>query len=214
MMILLIDKIKSVWEYVDRIPKWMKNMLIVIFIAVSPLVFNDAISTYYRKDKVNAETYAMNNSMLIQSYMDEILNSNAEICSVLLLNYHNSTESLHGYQYLYISSLTCSPVNDALLDDWDKVKFTPYSRELQYVHMQKVRTIARAKSIDGNIVSITKKLASQGLDNNILYTINGLRSPIGILVVTFRDDVDIDSEYLIMQKIGKLAIILDYENIR
>ena len=80
--------------------------------------------------------------------------------------------------------------------------------------MQKVRTIARAKSIDGNIVSITKKLASQGLDNNILYTINGLRSPIGILVVTFRDDVDIDSEYLIMQKIGKLAIILDYENIR
>ena len=45
MMILLIDKIKSVWEYVDRIPKWMKNMLIVIFIAVSPLVFNDVFST-------------------------------------------------------------------------------------------------------------------------------------------------------------------------
>lgn len=66
MMILLIDKLSPFGNTLTGFEVDEKNMLIVIFIAVSPLVFNGVFATYYRKDKVNARTYAMNNSMLIQ----------------------------------------------------------------------------------------------------------------------------------------------------
>ena len=211
-MVEFYERLKKIWYCVDGFPAWIKNALIVVLIMAAPFVASRITTSEVASNRRTAESYAMENSLLIQSYMNEILCSGNGIKSVMLLSYHNSTESLHGYQYLYVSSFTCAPVNDELLDDWDKVKFTPYSKELQYVHRHKMRTVVESPCTDRNVEALSRKLASQGMERNVLYTINGLKNPIGILVVTFEGQVNFRSEYVIFDKISRLAIILDYEN--
>jgi hypothetical protein len=51
----------------------------------------------------------MNTAVEINEQVQLIASKDNEAFNVLLLNYHNNTQSLQGYKYLYLSCLTEAP---------------------------------------------------------------------------------------------------------
>jgi len=56
-----------------------------------------------------AEKYSMETSIEINQQVQLIAEKDKKAFDVLLLSYHNNTQSLQGYKYLYLSCLTEAP---------------------------------------------------------------------------------------------------------
>ena len=60
------------------------------------------------KSEKAAENYTQNTAIEINDQVKLIADKDQDAFDVLLLNYHNNTQSLQGYKYLYLSCLTLS----------------------------------------------------------------------------------------------------------
>ena len=80
-----------------------------------------------------AEQYSLETAIDINQQVQSIAEIDKDAFDVLLLNYHNNTQSLQGYKYLYLSCLTEAPRSldtPTLKQQWNRLDYIYYADEL------------------------------------------------------------------------------------
>jgi hypothetical protein len=94
-------------------PTTLKTLIIfltgiIAFYIGTDYIANNTVSEVFskvKKDKKESEDYTKSIAPKINTEVNNILNSDTNISNVLLINYHNSTESINGLSYLYMTTL-------------------------------------------------------------------------------------------------------------
>ena len=114
---MFLKQIKQIWEFLNKIhPETRSLIIILLFVWILYSQITDETQRLiYEKSQQEilnnkqAELYSMETSIEINRQVQLIAEKDEEAFDVLLLNYHNNTQSLQGYKYLYLSCLTEAP---------------------------------------------------------------------------------------------------------
>ena len=114
---MILDFFKKCWELLNKINPETRSLIIILlfgWILYSQITSETAKQTEekHRQEIVNnkkAEQYSMNTAIEINEQVQLIADKDKNAFDVILLNYHNNTQSLQGYKYLYLSCLTEAP---------------------------------------------------------------------------------------------------------
>jgi hypothetical protein len=114
---MILDYLKKCWELLNKINPETRSLIIILlfgWILYSQITSETAkqIEEKHRQEIVNnkkAEQYSMNTAIEINEQVQLIADKDKNAFDVILLNYHNNTQSLQGYKYLYLSCLTEAP---------------------------------------------------------------------------------------------------------
>ena len=114
---MILDYLKKCWELLNKINPETRSLIIILlfgWILYSQITSETAkqIEEKHRQEIVKnkkAEQYSMNTAIEINEQIQLIADKDKNAFDVILLNYHNNTQSLQGYKYLYLSCLTEAP---------------------------------------------------------------------------------------------------------
>jgi hypothetical protein len=114
---MILDFFKKCWELLNKINPETRSLIIILlfgWILYSQITSETAkqIEEKHRQEIVNnkkAEQYSINTAIEINEQVQLIADKDKNAFDVILLNYHNNTQSLQGYKYLYLSCLTEAP---------------------------------------------------------------------------------------------------------
>ena len=89
-----------------------------------------------------------------------------------------------------------------------------YVDELERIHNQEIVKIPDIKQMEEDLPKLYRLVKSSDANAVSFYVIEGKKSPIGILVLLYKEPIacQMDKAKIIMPSIQKLAILLDYEN--
>lgn len=200
----------SVWEIIKTL---FLSVLIgyTIYLSLNPEIVFNAYENW-RKDSHNeAIENSMKNSVLIQNEL-ETLRERVGADRVLLLSYHNTTSSLVGVPYIFLTAeaeaigLDIHPVAEG----YERVKTSLYpfvnylNRETYFCgDIENLQTIDKALAyrLQGNDVEHLAALNIEG------------EQPLGVLFITYTTDVSDthkcgDVKDMILRSAGRLAIYL------
>lgn len=166
-----------------------------------------------------AEQYSMEASVDINRQVQLIAEKDKDAFDVLLLNYHNNTQSLQGYKYLYLSCLTEAPesLDTPLIGkQWNKIDYIYYADELSKIHNQSFVQIPNIEQMKYNLPKLYRLVKASDAKAISFFTIEGKNQAIGMVVILYKQEKQYDLEYpkVILPSIQKLALLLDYENIK
>ena len=142
-----LNYFKDVWGIVNRIHPETRSVIIIIlfgWILYSQITgeTGQQIKERFEQEVVSnkkAEQYSMETGIEINQQVQEIAEIDKDAFDVLLLNYHNNTQSLQGYKYLYLSCLTEAPRSldtPTLQKQWNRLDYIYYADELAKLHRQ------------------------------------------------------------------------------
>lgn len=219
-----LDWLKKLWDWLNRIsPETRSLIIIILFGYVLYTQITDStkkfITDYLKKEILHnkeAEQYSIKTSVDINRYVQLIADRDNESNNVLLLNYHNSTQSLHGYRYLYLSCLAevSKSLDDPLLKhQWDKIDFIYYADELTRIHNQSYIQISNIENMIQNFPKLYRLVKSSNAKSVSFFTIEGKDHPIGMIIIFYKNPQKYKTDYYkaILPNIQKLALLLDYE---
>lgn len=166
-----------------------------------------------------AEQYSMKASVDINRQVQLIAEKDEDAFDVLLLNYHNNTQSLQGYKYLYLSCLTEAPesLDTPLIGkQWNKIDYIYYADELSKIHNQSFVQIPNIEQMKYNLPKLYRLVKASDAKAISFFTIEGKDQAIGMVVILYKQEKQYDLEYpkVILPSIQKLALLLDYESIK
>lgn len=166
-----------------------------------------------------AEQYSMEASVDINRQVQLIAEKDEDAFDVLLLNYHNNTQSLQGYKYLYLSCLTEAPesLDTPLIGkQWNKIDYIYYADELSKIHNQSFVQIPNIEQMKYNLPKLYRLVKASDAKAISFFTIEGKDQAIGMVVILYKQEKQYDLEYpkVILPSIQKLALLLDYESIK
>ena len=166
-----------------------------------------------------AEQYSMEASVDINRQVQLIAEKDKDAFDVLLLNYHNNTQSLQGYKYLYLSCLTEAPesLDTPLIGkQWNKIDYIYYADELSKIHNQSFVQIPNIEQMKYNLPKLYRLVKASDAKAISFFTIEGKNQAIGMVVILYKQEKQYDLEYpkVILPSIQKLALLLDYESIK
>ena len=101
-----LNYFNSVWGMINRIHPETRSIIIILLFGWKQI--HDRFEQEIVSNK-KAEQYSMETGVEINQQVQEIAEIDKDAFDVLLLNYHNNTQSLQGYKYLYLSCLTEAP---------------------------------------------------------------------------------------------------------
>lgn len=224
-MLQILKWFKKAWEFINKIhPQTRSLIIILLFGYILYFQLADAtrqfIEERYQEEAIynkKAEKYSMETSTEINNQIQLILEKDKDAFDVLLLSYHNNTQSLQGYKYLYLSCLTEAPryLDTPLLGkQWNKIDYIYYADELSKIHSQGfvyVENIDASKLIFPKLARLIKACDAGAVS---FFTIEGHNSQIGMVVLLYKKAKENRYNYhrSIIPHIQKLAILLDYEN--
>lgn len=164
-----------------------------------------------------AEEYSIKTSVDVNRCVQSIANRDKDCYNVLLLSYHNSTQSLHGFRYLYLSCLAevCKSLDDPLLKhQWNKIDFVYYADELTKIHNQSYVQISDVEIMYRQFPKLYRLVKSSGAKSVSFFTIEGQDHPIGMIVIFYKEPQIYKADYyrVILPNMQKLALLLDYNN--
>ena len=219
-----LNWIKYLWESINKIHPETRSLIIIIlfgWIMYSQITVETAkqIDEKHKQEIVNskkAEQYSMQTAIDINQQVQQIAEIDKDAFDVLLLNYHNNTQSLQGYKYLYLSCLTEAPRSldtPPLKQQWNKLDYIYYADELAKIHSQ---SFVKFENIDGMKRSLPKlyRLVNASEAEAIsFFTIEGHDSQIGLIILFYKESKKYDYKYAgsILPHIQKLALLLDYD---
>ena len=219
--------LNRLWKIADQIPEKIKTLLIVIGAVVAltciiPGQLRQAIINEKEladKNERNADKYTIESSHIINDCILNIEREIPECYNVLLLNYHNSTTSLQGFRYLYLNCITEHPrgIEDELLKDyWNDLEYIYYEDELSRIHNTGYFKVNDIEKIHHIFPKLYKRLQISGAKAVGFCPVEGIESPIGIVLILYKDVQEGDVQYnsTISNQIQKLSTILDYETIK
>lgn len=222
-----LDILTSVFKQIDKIPSIVKTCIIVILFGILAINYTkisnkDIIKQFVINNEIReqiAEQHTFETASDINNCINNISKKDLLAYNVILLSYHNTQKSLQGYRYLYLDCLTECPKGldqEPLKEFWHNLEYVYYENELSKIHSQEYLRISDIDSVKNVMPKIYKKLKVSGAKAAAFYTIEGKKSPIGMIVVLYKDPKTFKvGDYLntMFQDIQKLAIILDYQHI-
>lgn len=215
------EKLQNLWLTIDRIPTTLKTVIIFLttiatFYLGIDYITNNTVSEVFLKVKENkkeSEDYTKSIAPKINAEVNAILNSDTNISNVLLINYHNSTESINGLSYLYMTTLAEAYSDSSIKKEWREVYYIDYASELDKIH-KKTATIINV-DCNNKFPLLSKRLKYCNSNYSMWFTLKGVTSEIGVLVIIYKNEPPIDMIYYsknILASVNKLTMLLDYEN--
>ena len=217
------DWIKKLWEVLNKIHPETRTLIIIVlfgYILYSQITRETERQMYekeyYEEQKTkDAEQYSINTAIEINQQIQLIADIDKEAFDVLLLNYHNNTQSLQGYKYLYLSCLTEAPRTidtPTLKQQWNRIDYIYYADELAKIHNQSFIQFENVEQMTLNLPKLYRLVRASDAKAISFFTIEGHSSPIGLVVILYKDYKEYDYQYAqgILPCIQRLAILLDY----
>ena len=214
------EKLQNLWLTIDRIPTTLKTAIIfltsiTIFYLGTDYIASNTVSEVFFKVKENkkeSEDYTKSIAPKINVEVNAILNSDTNISNVLLINYHNSTESINGLSYLYMTTLAEAYSDSSIKKEWREVYYIDYASELDKIH-KKTSTVINTHN--NKFPLLSKRLNYCNSNYSVWFTLKGMTSEIGVLVIVYKNQPPIDMSYYsktILCSVNRLIMLLDYEN--
>lgn len=220
-----IDTIVSVFKLINKLPSCAKTVIIVGLFGLLAVNYiktqNETILRQYNAfmemKEQKAEQYTLETASDINRYIGSIAEKDTSAYNVLLLNYHNTQTSLQGYRYLYLNCLTEKPKGletEPLREFWTNLEYIYYEDELRKIHSNEYLRIPDIEMIRASMPKFYKRLKLSGAKSAAFYTIEGTRSPIGLIVILYKDTKEYPQDYymkVLSLEVQKLAVLLDYK---
>ena len=166
-----------------------------------------------------AERYSREKAIDINEQVQQIAEIDQDAFDVLLLNYHNNTQSLQGYKYLYLSCLTEAPRSldtPTLKQQWNKLDYIYYADELAKIHGQSFVQFEDIEQMGSNLPKLYRLVKASDAQAVSFFTIEGHNTQIGLVVLFYKKYKKYDYQFArgILPCIQRLAILLDYDRIQ
>ena len=215
------EKLQNLWLTIDRMPTTLKTLIIFLtgiiafYIGTDYIANNTVLEVFskVKKDKKESEDYTKSIAPKINTEVNNILNSDTNISNVLIINYHNSTESINGLSYLYMTTLAEAYSDSSIKKEWREVYYIDYASELDKIH-KKTATIINV-DCNNKFPLLSKRLKYCNSKYSVWFTLRGVTSEIGVLVIIYKNEPPTDMVYYsknILDGINRLTMLLDYEN--
>ena len=219
-----LDWIKYLWELINKIHPETRSLIILIlfgWILYSQITVETAkqIDEKHNQEIVKnkkAEQYSRETAIEINQQVQLIAEIDKDAFDVLLLNYHNNTQSLQGYKYLYLSCLTEAPRSldtPTLKQQWNKLDYIYYADELAKIHSQSFVYFKDVEEMGMNLPKLYRLVKASEAEAISFFTIEGHNNQIGLVVIFYKQPKTYDYKYAgrILHHIQKLSLLLDYE---
>ena len=223
---MILDYLKKCWELLNKINPETRSLIIILlfgWILYSQITSETAkqIEEKHRQEIVKnkkAEQYSMNTAIEINEQIQLIADKDKNAFDVILLNYHNNTQSLQGYKYLYLSCLTEAPRTldtPALKQQWNKLDYIYYADELAKIHGQSFVQFEDIEQMGRNLPKLYRLVKASDAQAVSFFTVEGHNSQIGLVVLFYKEYRKYDYQFArgILPCIQRLAILLDYEKV-
>ena len=223
---MILDYLKKCWELLNKINPETRSLIIILlfgWILYSQITSETAkqIEEKHRQEiakNKKAEQYSMNTAIEINEQIQLIADKDKNAFDVILLNYHNNTQSLQGYKYLYLSCLTEAPRTldtPALKQQWNKLDYIYYADELAKIHGQSFVQFEDIEQMGRNLPKLYRLVKSSDAQAVSFFTIEGHNSQIGLVVLFYKEYRKYDYQFArgILPCIQRLAILLDYDKV-
>ena len=226
-MYKILQIFKKVWEGINNIHPETRSLIIIILFGY--MLYSQITDTTkkmiiekFQEEIIHnkkAEQYSIETSIELNYQVQLIAEKDKEAFDVLLLNYHNNTQSLQGYKYLYLSCLTEAPrsLDTPLVGkQWNKIDYIYYADELAKIHGQSFVQFEDIEQMTSNLPKLYRLVKASDAKAISFFTIEGYSSPIGLVVILYKDYKKYDYRYAqgILPCIQRLAILLDYERLK
>ena len=221
-----LDWIKYLWELINKIHPETRSLIIIIlfgWILYSQITVETAkqIEEKHIQEIVNnkkAEQYSKEKAIDINQQVQQIAEIDKDAFDVLLLNYHNNTQSLQGYKYLYLSCLTEAPRSldtPTLKQQWNKLDYIYYADELSKIHSQSFVKFENIDNMKRSLPKLYRLVNASEAEAISFFTIEGHESEIGLIIIFYKEPKKYDYKYagLILPHIQRLALLLDYNKL-
>lgn len=223
-----LDWLKKIWDFINGLNSQLKTAIIVIMLLGAGFMGMKYYNQEVIKDYVEvvedqeraAEEYTLELAPFINECVLEIQKNDEDCQNVLLLNYHNSKKSLQGFRYLYLNCITEKPKgldSEPVKMYWNELEYIYYEDEISRIHDNGSLLINNIDSIKSSFPKIYRKLISCNAQAAAFYPIEGVRTPIGMIIVLYKKPNHLhDSEYInkVSPQIQRLSTLLDYPNIK
>ena len=221
---MTLDFFNKLWLCINNLSNSTKTLIIIVLLFFSLCKFTyfsleniitDKIE-YITNQNQKAEQYTLSIAPQINNCVQSIVDRDDDCYDVLLLNYHNSTESLQGFKYVYlncISEKSRDVTADSNKELWHNLDYMEFEEELTKIHNHGYLRIQDIDSVYRNFPRLCKKLKLSGAKAAGFYPIEGVESPIGMIVVLYNKPKHYSQAYFnltIAPSIQKLAVLLDY----
>lgn len=222
-----LDIVINFFKQIDKIPSTVKTAIIVILCSIGIINYSKTqsedilrqYSIFKKIEEQKAEEYTLETASEVNRCIEDIAEKDTAAYNVILLNYHNTQQSLQGYSYLYLNCLTEKPKginSEPVREYWDNLQYTYYEDELRKIHNSEFLRISDIEDIKGTMPKMYKRLKISGARSAAFYTIEGVKSPIGMVVILYNNPKTYTVGYypqVVASNIQKLAVILDYQNL-
>lgn len=215
---------ENVWKFLNKLHPETRSLIVILlfgFILYSQITQETRYQIYQKEyqlelDAKKAEQYSIQSAIEINNQIQLIAEKDPEAFDVLLLNYHNNTQSLQGYKYLYLSCLTEALKSlDAipLKQQWNRIDYIYYADELARIHGQSFIQFEDVDSMKLNFPKLYRLVIASEAKSISFFTIEGPFSPIGLVIILYKESKRYNYKYAqnILPCIQRLAILLDYE---
>lgn len=223
-----LDWLKKIWDFINGLNSQLKTAIIVIMLLgvgfmgmkyYNQEVIKDYVEVIEDKERA-AEEYTLELAPFINECVLEIQKNDEDCQNVLLLNYHNSKKSLQGFRYLYLNCITEKPKgldSEPVKMYWNELEYIYYEDEISRIHDNGSLLVSDVDSIKNSFPKIYRKLMSCNAKAAAFYPIEGVRTPIGMIIILYKEPNNLhDSEYInnVSPQIQRLSTLLDYPNIK
>ena len=221
---MILKNFRNWWDFINKIHPETRTLIIILlfgqilFSQISKEIkYQIHASEFKEKQKSReADQYSMKTAVEINRQVQLIADKDEEAFNVLLLNYHNNTESLQGYRYLYLSCLTEAPKtldSYTFKQAWNKIDYIYYADELAKIHSQSFIQFGDIEQMGKVLPKLYRLVKASDAKAISFFTIEGQDIPIGIVIILYKDYKKYDYKYArgILPCIQRLAILLDYE---
>ena len=226
-MLQILNWIKNLWKGINKIHPQTRSLIILLlfgYILYSQIADSTGqmIEKKFQEEVIHnkkAEKYSKETSVELNNQVQLIAEKDKEAFDVLLLNYHNNTQSLQGYKYLYLSCLTEAPrcLDTPLIGkQWNKIDYIYYADELAKIHNQSFVYLENLETLGKYFPKLYRLIKASDAQAVAFFTIEGHDSSIGMVVILYNEPRKYSFNYYksVLPHIQKLAILLDYENIQ
>ena len=224
---MTLNQIKDLWGTLNKIHPETRSLIIVLlfgWILYSQITRETAkqIDEKHKQEIVNnkeAEKYSREKAIDINEQVQLIADRDKDAFDVILLNYHNNTQSLQGYKYLYLSCLTEAPKcldTPTLKQQWSKLDYIYYADELAKIHGQSFIQFSDIEEMGNTLPKLYRLVKASDAQAVSFFTIEGHDSQIGLVVLFYKEYKKYNYQFArgILPCIQKLAILLDYEKVK
>lgn len=224
---MILKYLNQTWEALNKIHPETRSVIIillfgcVLYTQISDRTYRQLWEKHAEEEQLEkkAEQYSIDTGIDINREVQRIAEIDDEAFDVLLLNYHNNTQSLQGYKYLYLSCLTeasKSLDNHTLKQQWNRIDYIYYADELTKIHNQSFVQFRNIDLMKSNFPKLYRLVIASDAKAASFFTLEGPDVPIGLIVILYKEYKHYDQSFAkkILPSIQRLALLLDYNKVK